>query len=125
MASSTIPKHIELLPSQSGYAILVDGQDIGMWVARESLELDNRVNSIPSLRVTLMADRISVIIDPDFTPRFPERSTASCSAHGTVACEGCSRSRRASSVDENDNCRECASYKRTGMHYDSCPERIA
>ncbi len=41
-----------------------------------------------------------------------------CSAHGTVRCETCSLN------NGRRTCDECVSFEATGMHWDTCPNRV-
>jgi hypothetical protein len=48
-------------------------------------------------------------------PEDPGQPQPRCSAHGDVACDLCSL---------NGPCTECFAYAETGMHWDTCPNRI-
>ncbi len=41
-----------------------------------------------------------------------------CSAHGAIKCEWCSRN------GGRQTCDECIAYEATGMHWDTCPNRV-
>lgn len=51
---------------------------------------------------------------------FPAYPDAKCSAHGDNACWRCARN-PASCASETGS---CSTYATTGMHWDTCPNRI-
>ncbi len=52
--------------------------------------------------------------------KFPD-STAKCSAHGQKLCIDCARNPSTCARDDNSG---CGMYSSTGMHWDTCPNRI-
>lgn len=50
----------------------------------------------------------------------PKREQPTCSAHGETDCEWCSLN----SADCINGYGQCSYYSETGMHWDTCPNRI-
>lgn len=67
-----------------------------------------------------MMDRIEVSVVQRVTYTFPSLNET-CSAHGHPLCVRCARN-PGSCKDESGACRMWAT---TGMHWDTCPNRIA
>lgn len=54
----------------------------------------------------------------DRLPHFPD-PTAECAAHGIRYCLACHRA-----PSTHTKCHECGVYESTGMHWDTCNNRI-
>jgi hypothetical protein len=66
-----------------------------------------------------MMDRIEVSVVHRVTYTFPSL-TEKCSAHGHPLCVHCARNPGNCATDMGS----CSVYKDTGMHWDTCPNRI-
>jgi hypothetical protein len=80
---------------------------------RASAAIGTRLVARLARAITVVAERIT-----NRLPHFPDPS-ATCSAHGTRYCLTCHRN-----PSGGRTCGQCYVYDSTGMHGDSCANRI-
>lgn len=105
---------------------LVDSRITAAQIIASALKVDlatislQQLDRVPRAIAAMAADLIPYLETgelPDFAtpaPTAPPR----CPAHGEVKCPSCSRN------DGRSTCGECDYYNQTGMHWDTCPNRV-
>lgn len=71
--------------------------------------------------------QVTVEVTETTTYSFPDYPNAKCSAHGDPLCTRCARNPSTCAPDDDGDERHgsgCGVYSSTGMHWDTCPNRI-